>query len=73
MQHARQWWEGLGSRRRFVMIVSSLGFVVALIGLLYGMGAMTASYVPLGADLPASEAGNVLTRCPPPITTPPWS
>ncbi|HLV79328.1 MAG TPA: flagellar M-ring protein FliF C-terminal domain-containing protein, partial [Chthonomonadaceae bacterium] len=61
MQHARQWWEGLGSRRRFVMIVSSLGFVVALIGLLYGMGAMTASYVPLGADLPASEAGNVLT------------
>ncbi|HZT43302.1 MAG TPA: flagellar M-ring protein FliF C-terminal domain-containing protein [Chthonomonadaceae bacterium] len=58
MQHTRQWWEGLGIRRRISLIVLSLGFVAALIGFLYV--ARTPSYIPLCANLSAAETDRIL-------------
>ncbi len=57
IQRARELWEGLGRQNQIVLVVSSLGVLIALIGFI--AWASTPEYVPLFSNLSAQDANAI--------------
>lgn len=57
MNRVREWWDSLGRNNQIILVASSVGILVALIGFIAWAG--TPEYVPLFSDLSAQNANAV--------------
>lgn len=60
LNRAREWWEGLSRNNQIILVTSSLGGLIALIGFI--AWASTPEYVPLFSNLSAQDANAIVEK-----------